>query len=65
MIFKDCGEITDCISEINNSEIDNLKYIDVVMAMYNLIEYSNIYSKNIIEMNKIIIWQILNRSMLW
>ena len=30
---------TDCISEINNTEIDNEKYIDVVIPMYNLIEY--------------------------
>ena len=36
---------TDCISEIDNTQIDNAKYIDIVMPMYNLIEYSNNYSK--------------------
>ena len=36
---------TDCISEINNTQIDNAKYIDVIMPMYNLIKYSNNYSK--------------------
>ena len=30
---------------INNTEIDNAKDIDIVMPMYNLIEYSNNYSK--------------------
>ena len=36
---------TDCISEIDNTQIDNAKCIDIVMPMYNLIEYSNNYSK--------------------
>ena len=31
--------------EINNTYIDNAKYINVVMSMYNLIEYSINYSK--------------------
>ena len=34
-----------CISRINNTEIDNAKDIDIVMPMYNLIEYSDNYSK--------------------
>ena len=38
-----CALFTDCISEINNSQIDNAKDIDVVMPMYNLIEYSDNY----------------------
>ena len=36
--------ITDCISEINNTQIDNAKNIDVVIPTYDLIEYSNYYS---------------------
>ena len=36
---------TDCISEINNTQTDNAKDIDVVLPMYNLIAYSNNYSK--------------------
>ena len=43
--FKNCAPFTDCISEINNSQVDNAKYIDVVMLMYNLIEYSDNYVK--------------------
>ena len=45
VIFKNCAPFTDCISEINNTQINNAKYTDVVMPMYNLIEYSNNYSK--------------------
>ena len=45
VVFKNCTPFTNCINEINNAEIDNTKDIDVVTAMYNLIEYSNNYSK--------------------
>ena len=37
-IFKNCAPFTNCISEINNTQIDNAKDIDIVMPMYNLIE---------------------------
>ena len=45
VIFKNCKLFTDCTSEINNTQIDNAKYIGVVMTMYNLIKYSDNYSK--------------------
>ena len=45
VIFKSCAPFTNCISEINNVQVDNAKYIDIVMPMYNLIEYSDNYSK--------------------
>ena len=32
--------LTDCISETNNILIYNTKYLDVMMPMYNLIEYN-------------------------
>ena len=44
VVFKNCAPFTDCISKINNTQIDNAKDIDVVMPIYNL-EYSNNYSK--------------------
>ena len=37
-IFKNCAPFTNCISKINNTQIDNAEYIDIVMPMYNLIE---------------------------
>ena len=45
IIFKNCAPFTDCISEINNTQTDDAKYKDVVMPMYNLIEYSDNYLK--------------------
>ena len=45
VIFKKCAPFTNCISEINNTQIDNAKDIDIVMSMYNLIEYSDNYTK--------------------
>ena len=45
VIFKNCAPFTNCISEINNIQIDNAKDIDIVMPMYNLIEYSDDYAK--------------------
>ena len=45
VIFKNCAPFTNCISEINNTQIYNAKDIDIVMPMYNLIEYSDNYAK--------------------
>ena len=47
VIFKNCVSFTDCISEINNSQIDNAKYTDAVMPMYNLTEFGDNYSKTL------------------
>ena len=45
VIFKNYAPFTNCINEINNAQVDNAKDIDTVMPMYNLIEYSDNYSK--------------------
>ena len=45
--FKNCAPFINCISEINNTQIDNAKDIDIVMPMYNLIEYSDNYAKTL------------------
>ena len=34
--FKNCAPFTNCVSEINNTQVDNAKDIDIVMPMYNL-----------------------------
>ena len=44
-IFKNCALFTVCITERNNTQVGNAKDLDVAMPMYNLIEYSNNYSK--------------------
>ena len=45
IIFKNCVPFTECISNINNTQIDNAKDMDVVMPKYNLIGLSDNYSK--------------------
>ena len=45
VISKNCAPFTGCISEINNKQVHNAKYIDIALPMYNLIEYSDSYSK--------------------
>ena len=45
VIFKNCGSFTNCISRINNTQVDDAHDIDVVMLMDDLIEYSDNYSK--------------------
>ena len=43
VVFKNCAPFANCISKINNTQIDNAKYIDVVMPIYNIIEYCDNY----------------------
>ena len=43
VVYKNCAPFTNCISEINNTQVDNAKDIDIVMPVYNLIEYNDNY----------------------
>ena len=45
IISKTFALFINCKSEISNTDIYNAKDIDTVMPMYNLIEYSDSYSK--------------------
>ena len=54
VIFKNCASFTDYISEINNTQVDNAKDLNVAMSMYNLIVYRDNYSKTIIIQS---LWQ--------
>ena len=44
LIFKNNAPFRSCISKINNTFIDNAEDLDIVMPMYNLLEYSENYS---------------------
>ena len=46
-LCENCVPSTDCITAINNTQVDDAQKIDVVMPMYNLIEYSDAYSKTL------------------
>ena len=66
VVFKNYAPFTGCISEINNIQIANAADIDVVIPMYNSIEYSDNYSitsgssGNNIMMNQL--WPMLAHS---
>ena len=44
--FKNNAPFINCITKINGIKIDNAEDLDVVMPMYNLLEYSKNYKKN-------------------
>ena len=41
VISKNGTPFTNCITEINNTQVDDTQDINIVMPMYNLIEYSD------------------------
>ena len=45
VIFKISSPFTNCISRINNKQVDDAHKTDVAMSMYTFIEYSDNYSK--------------------
>ena len=44
LVFKNDALCISCISKINNILIENAEDIDIVMPIYNLLEYSENYS---------------------
>ena len=45
LAFKNNAPFASCISKINNVLIDNAEDQDIIMPMYNLLEYSKITEK--------------------
>ena len=45
LVFKNNALFIKCVSKINGVKIDNAEDLDVVMPMYNLLEYSKNYRK--------------------
>ena len=43
--FKSCAPFTKCITKINGITIDDAENLDLVIPMYNLMEYSSNYSE--------------------
>ena len=44
-VFENNAPFINCITKINGIKIDNAEDLDVVMSMYNLLEYSKNYKK--------------------
>ena len=42
--FKNCAPFTKCITHINDEHVDNADNLNIIMPMYNVIEYSDKYS---------------------
>ena len=65
LAFKNNAPFINCISKINGVKIDNAEDLDVVMPMYNLLEYSKNYRKTtsslwiITEMNQVILFLLV------
>ena len=47
LVFKNNAPFINCITKINGVKIDNAEDLDVVMSIYNLLEYSKNYRKTI------------------
>ena len=58
--FKNNAPFVFCISEINYTLVDNAEDLDIVMPMYNLLQYSKKYSIKI--QNRLITKQVLQEN---
>ena len=43
--FANCAPFTKCVIHINDEQIDTVENLDIIMAMYDLIEYGDNYSE--------------------
>ena len=65
LAFKNNAPFINCVPQINGIQIDNAEDLDVVIPMYNLLEYSKNYKKQhlvcgiIIDMNQLILFQLI------
>ena len=42
--FKNCAPFTRCVTHINDEHVETAENLDIIMSMYNLIEYSDNYA---------------------
>ena len=42
--FKNCAPFTRCVTDVNDEHIETAENLDIIMPMYNLIEYSDNYA---------------------
>ena len=42
--FKNCAPFTRCVAHINDEHVETAENLDIIMPMYNLIQYSDNYS---------------------
>ena len=44
--FKNCAPFTKCITHINDEHLETAENVDIIMPMYNLLEYSDNYEES-------------------
>ena len=44
--FKNCAPFTRCATHINDEHVETAENLDIIMPMYNLIEYSETYAES-------------------
>ena len=44
--FKNCAPFTTCVTHINDEPVETAENLDIIMPMYNLIEYSDNYANS-------------------
>ena len=44
LVFKNCGPFRNCVTKINNTLIEDVESLDVIMPMNNMLEYSQNYA---------------------
>ena len=42
--FKNCAPFTRCVTHIHDEHVETAESLDIIMPMYNLVEYSDNYS---------------------
>ena len=45
--FKNCAPFTRCVTHINDEHVETAENFDIIMPMYNLIEYSDNYADSL------------------
>ena len=54
VVLNNCAPFTNCMTEINNTQIDNAKDIDVVMRISNVAEYNYSKISDIIQNHQVV-----------
>ena len=44
VVFKNCAPFTRCVTHLNDEHVKTTEKLDIIMLMYNLIEYSDNYA---------------------
>ena len=52
VIFKNCPTFRKCVTHINDEHVETTENLDIIMPMYNLLEYSDNYAGSSVSLQK-------------